>query len=192
MTAISTIAQNPKTTSTSPRRWKSPAWRGTRCARRSKRLAAKVCSTAIAKIAAATISNGVACMQNTGLADNAVNAAFGWIGYGSPYLALALVYLATAVMTELMSNNAAAVLIVPVGMSVADHLGLDAKPFMVAITFAASTSFATPVGYQTNTMVYNAGNYRFADFIRIGLPLNIIFWVVASFAIPRFFPFSGA
>jgi len=134
---------------------------------------------------------GVA-MQNTGLADNAVNAAFGWIGYGSPYLALALVYLATAVMTELMSNNAAAVLIVPVGMSVADHLGLDAKPFMVAITFAASTSFATPVGYQTNTMVYNAGNYRFADFIRIGLPLNIIFWVVASFAIPRFFPFSGA
>jgi di/tricarboxylate transporter len=105
---------------------------------------------------------------------------------------LSLLYLATAVLTEFLSNNAAAVLLVPVGLSLAAHFQVDPRPFLVAIAFAASSSFATPVGYQTNTMVYGVGNYRFMDFVRVGLPLNLLFWAIASVAIPALFPFSAA
>ncbi|HET9482682.1 MAG TPA: SLC13 family permease [Xanthomonadales bacterium] len=128
-------------------------------------------------------------MQDSGLAKSMVDGLFALLDVDSPAFALALIYLITAVLTEMMSNNAAAVLLVPVALSVAEHLGVDAKPFLVAVAFAASTSFATPVGYQTNTMVYNAGNYRFADFARIGVPLNLLFWGVASVLIPILFPF---
>ncbi len=74
-------------------------------------------------------------------------------------------------------------------MSTANLLGVDATPLLIAVTFAASTSFATPVGYQTNTMVYNAGNYRFVDFVKVGLPLNLIFWALGVIFIPMFWPF---
>ncbi|MFZ2235741.1 MAG: SLC13 family permease [Dokdonella sp.] len=109
-------------------------------------------------------------------------------GYG-PLATLAVLYLLTAVMTEVMSNNAAAVLVVPIALATADTMGVDAKPFLVAVAFAASTSFATPVGYQTNTMVYSVGGYRFVDFLKIGVPLNLIFWAMAVALIPRYFPF---
>lgn len=130
-------------------------------------------------------------MEKTGLASLAVSSFLEATGTASPLIVLSLLYLATAILTEFLSNNAAAVLLFPVALSLADHFGVDPKPFLVAITFAASSSFSTPVGYQTNTMVYDAGNYRFFDFIRVGVPLNIIFWIVASFCIPVFFPFQN-
>lgn len=128
-------------------------------------------------------------LQNSGGADWLAGQAIAVFGQYGPVATLAAIYLLTALLTELMSNNAAAVLVVPVAIAAADGLGVDAKPLLVAVAFAASTSFATPIGYQTNTMVYTAGGYRFTDFVRIGLPLNVIFWFMAIALIPRFFPF---
>ena len=128
-------------------------------------------------------------LQKSGGADWVAQHALGWLsGYG-PLVTLAAIYLLTALMTEVMSNNAAAVLVVPIAISTAESMGVDAKPFLVAVAFAASTSFATPVGYQTNTMVYTAAGYRFSDFPKIGIPLNLLFWVMAVILIPRYFPF---
>ena len=111
------------------------------------------------------------------------------VGDHGPLAALAAVYLATAILTEFMSNNAAAVLLAPVAISTAQVLGVDPMPFLIAVTVAASTAFATPVGYQTNTMVYQAGSYRFSDFARIGIPLNVLFFLLSLWLIPRYWPF---
>jgi di/tricarboxylate transporter len=128
-------------------------------------------------------------IDNTGGADWVAARTIEWVGPYGPVLTLAAVYGLTAMLTEIMSNNAAAVLVVPVAIAAAEGLGIDARPLLVAVAFAASTSFATPVGYQTNTMVYSAGGYRFTDFARIGIPLNLLFWGMAIVLIPRFFPF---
>jgi di/tricarboxylate transporter len=100
-----------------------------------------------------------------------------------------LVILVTSIMTEFITNNSAAVLMVPIAMSVAQGLGVDPKPFLMGLAFAASMSFATPTGYQTNTMVYAPGGYRFLDYVKIGVPLNLLFWVLASLLVPRIWPF---
>ncbi len=128
-------------------------------------------------------------LQNSGGAAWVARQAIQVIGPFGPVATLAAIYLLTAVMTEVMSNNAAAVLVVPIAIATAEAMGVDTKPFLVAVAFAASTSFATPVGYQTNTMVYTAGGYRFNDFLRIGVPLNLLFWIMAVVLIPRYFPF---
>jgi len=106
-----------------------------------------------------------------------------------PWATLAVIYLLTAVLTEFMSNAATAVLLAPVALAVAASLGVDSRPLLMAVCFAASTSFCTPVGYQTNAMVQHPGGYRFADYLKIGLPLNVLFWLLSVWFIPKFWPF---
>ena len=129
-------------------------------------------------------------LQNSGAAALVADAAIGLVGSMGPVATLAVIYVMTSLLTEVMSNNASAALVVPIAIATAESLGLDSKPFLVAVAFAASTSFATPISYQTNTMVYAAGGYRFKDFVRVGVPLNIIFIVMAVVLIPRYFPFN--
>lgn len=128
-------------------------------------------------------------MERSGTAAWLAQTALGLVGHFGPLAVLAVIYLMTALLTEVMSNNAAAVLLAPVAISAGTSMGISPKPLLMAVMFAASTSFATPVGYQTNTMVYGAGGYRFADFTRIGLPLNILFWILAVVWIPKFWHF---
>jgi len=98
------------------------------------------------------------------------------------------IYLLTSVLTELVSNNAVAVVVTPVAIGLAHSLGIDPRPLVIAVMVAASASFATPIGYQTNTLVYGPGGYRFTDFMRIGIPLNIAIGMLASALIPWFWP----
>ncbi|MCE7032078.1 SLC13 family permease [Lysobacter sp. GX 14042] len=142
----------------------------------------------VVMLLAGVLPLGIA-LEHSGGASWLARNAIGLVGGMGPVACLAVVYLLSSILTEVMSNNAAAVLVVPIGIATAESLGVDAKPFLVAVAFAASTSFATPVGYQTNAMVHAAAGYRFADFIRIGMPLNLIFWIAAVVLIPRFFPF---
>jgi len=109
-------------------------------------------------------------------------------GHG-PVMLLAALYFITAVLTEAMSNNAAAAILAPIAFSAATTLNIDPRPLLIAITFAASTSFATPIGYKTNTMIYSPGGYRFTDFTKIGVPLNFVFWGLSVLIIPLIWPF---
>ena len=127
--------------------------------------------------------------QNSGLAGHLTNIITNTPSMAHPTVALALLYITTALLTELISNNATAVLLAPLAFSMASSLGVNPAPFLVAITFAASTSFTTPMGYQTNIMVFAPGGYRFTDYIKIGLPLNCLFWMIAVLLIPHIWPF---
>ena len=93
------------------------------------------------------------------------------------------------ILTEILSNNAVAALMVPIALGIASEVGLDPRPFIIAVAFAASAAFATPIGYQTNTYVYGIGGYRFKDFIKIGVPLNLLCFLVAMYVIPRIWAF---
>jgi di/tricarboxylate transporter len=106
-----------------------------------------------------------------------------------PWGVLALMVMATSLLTEMISNNAAAVLMVPVALSIAAGLGVDPKPLLMGVAFAASMSFMTPIGYQTNTMVLGPGGYRFSDYLKAGAPMNLMLWAIASLLIPRLWPF---
>ena len=128
-------------------------------------------------------------LDNTGAAATVVEFIVGLTGGLGPLAALAAVYLFTSLLTEMISNNAVAVLVGPIVIAMAVQLGYDPRPFIMAVMFAASASFATPIGYQTNTFVYGAGGYRFRDFVMVGMPLNLLFAVVAVLVIPLFFPF---
>ena len=130
-------------------------------------------------------------ISETGAAAFLVENTIGQARAQGPWVVLAVLYLMALVLSEFMSNAASAVLLTPVAMSTAKMLDVDPTPFLIAVTFAASTSFATPVGYQTNTMVYTAGGYRFTDFIKVGLPLNLIFWLLGVIFIPMIWPFAG-
>ncbi|QLH39659.1 MAG: sodium-coupled transporter [Defluviicoccus sp.] len=128
-------------------------------------------------------------MESTGAGAVIVAYITGLVGSLGPVAVLSIVYALTSLLTEFMSNNAAAILITPIAIGLAQQMGVDPRPFAIAVMFAASASFSTPIGYQTNTFVYGAGGYKFTDFVRVGLPLNIILWAVASFVLPIFWPF---
>lgn len=126
-------------------------------------------------------------LRNTG----AVELLVGWLAplfaMAPPFVTLLMVYLLASVLTEIISNNAVAVLVAPIAIGLALQLGIEPRPFVVAVMFGASASFATPIGYQTNTLVYGAGNYRFSDFIKIGVPMNLIVGAAVCTAIYYFF-----
>jgi di/tricarboxylate transporter len=128
-------------------------------------------------------------MEKTGTAALIVGYVAGLVGAWGPWAVLAMLYLLTSILTEIISNNAAAILLTPIAIGLAQQIGFDPRPFAIAVLFAASASFATPIGYQTNTFVYSAGGYRFMDFVRIGVPLNLLMWITATLVIPLFWPF---
>jgi di/tricarboxylate transporter len=101
---------------------------------------------------------------------------------------LAAVYLVTAFLTEILSNNAVAALMTPIAIGVAVELGANPRAFVIAVMFAASAAFSTPIGYQTNTYVYGIGGYKFGDFVKIGLPLNVLCFVTAMVVVPHIWP----
>lgn len=106
-----------------------------------------------------------------------------------PVIMLAAFYLLATVLTEILSNNAVAALMTPLALSLAAQMGIDPRPFVIAVCIAASAAFATPIGYQTNTYVYGIGGYKFADFVKFGLPLNVLCFLIAIYVIPAVWPF---
>lgn len=128
-------------------------------------------------------------METTGAAHLIASGVTGAVGRFGPGVTLSVTYLVATLLTELISNNAVAVLLTPIAFEIAATLAVDARPFAVAVMFGCAASFATPIGHQTNTYVFGAGGYRFADFPKIGAPLNFILWIVASILIPIFWPF---
>ena len=129
-------------------------------------------------------------MMSTGLATQLSNGLMSlFSGYGV-LGAFIGVYLMTLLLTELITNNAAAALAFPIALAISKTLGVDAKPFIIAVVFGASASFISPYGYQTNLMVFNAGNYRFLDFVKLGLPLSILYSTLVILLVPIWFPFN--
>jgi di/tricarboxylate transporter len=122
---------------------------------------------------------------------SAKSVADGLLAYAgnSPWLALAIIYFTTVIVTELITNNAAAALMFPFAMATAKNLDVSPLPFLIAIMMAASAGFATPIGYQTNLMVYGPGGYRFSDYVKVGLPLDILIGIVTIGLTPLIFHF---
>ncbi|MEY3460340.1 MAG: hypothetical protein RL215_3497, partial [Planctomycetota bacterium] len=107
-----------------------------------------------------------------------------------PWAALAAIYFATMVLNELITNNGAAALAFPICIQAAEQIGCDPRPFVMAVALASSFAFASPVGYQTHMMVFGPGGYRFTDFVKVGLPMNILLWVTGVVLIPFIWPFN--
>ncbi|AWD22710.1 SLC13 family permease [Fuscovulum blasticum] len=127
-------------------------------------------------------------LDQSGAVELIVDAAAPALAGLSPFLLILAVYFIGLVLTEFLSNNAVAVIYTPVAIQLAQNLGYDPRPFVVAVMFSATLAFATPVGYQTNMMVYGPGGYRFSDFTRVGVPLNLLTMLVASALIPLLWP----
>ncbi len=135
-----------------------------------------------------TIALGTA-MQKTGTSQVYAEAFLGILSGSSPSVVLAGFILLTSISTQLLSNNATAVLLIPIAISTALGLGVHPKPMIMAVCFGASACFATPIGYQTNLLVFGPGGYRFTDYLKLGIPLNLLVLLVGSLLIPRIWPF---
>ncbi len=131
-------------------------------------------------------------MQSSGAAEAIARTTIDFSEGFGPTGTLAALFLITAVFTEIITNNAAAALVFPIALAASQQLGVDPKPFFVTIAIAASASFSTPVGYQTNLIVQAIGNYKFTDYLKIGLPLNIIAFILSMLLIPYFWSFTPA
>ncbi len=128
-------------------------------------------------------------LEHTGAVQLIVEALVPWLMALPPQVVLWIVFLMASCLTELVSNNAVAVVVTPVAISLAQELGVDPRPFVVAVMIAASASFATPIGYQTNTLIYAPGGYRFTDFMRLGITLNLGVGILSALLIPFFWSF---
>jgi di/tricarboxylate transporter len=140
---------------------------------------------------AGMISLGMA-MERNGAAEAVARGVMGWAGSMGPTALLAAAYLSTVVLTELITNNACAVIMTPIAIAASRRLGLDPHPFVMAVAYAASASFLTPFGYQTNMFVYGPGGYRFSDFFKVGFPLTVICFAVSMALIPVLWPLVPA
>jgi len=128
-------------------------------------------------------------MENSGAAEILSASLLGALEPFGPTAVLSGFFFVSMMLTNVISNQATAALLAPIALQTAETLGVSARPFLMAITYAASLSFMTPVGYQTNTMIYGPGQYKFTDFTKVGTPLNLILWAVGSFIIPWYWPF---
>lgn len=137
---------------------------------------------------AGVLSMGTA-LEKTGGADIISEFVFTYFGAFDPRITLSLIFLVTFLSTNILSSKATAALMAPIVISLSAAMQISEKPFLIAVMFACSLTFMTPVSYPTNTMVYAPGHYKFNDFLKVGTPLNIIIWIAASFIIPYFFPF---
>ena len=128
-------------------------------------------------------------LEKTKGADLVAQTLIRGLGAWGPMVVLGAVVVLTSTLTNFLSNNAVAVLLTPIAIQAAVAMQVSPRPFLIAVALGASACFATPIGYQTNTLVYGAGGYKFRDFIRVGLPLNLIFCVLAAYLIPKLWPF---
>ncbi|MCP4817655.1 MAG: SLC13 family permease, partial [Shimia sp.] len=129
-----------------------------------------------------------AALQASGAVSLVVDALAPFVGQLPPFLMVWAIYLLTSVLTELVSNNAVAVVVTPIAVGLASAIGIDPRPLVVAVMVAASASFATPIGYQTNMLVFGPGGYKFTDFMKVGIPLNLSVGLLASAVIPLIWP----
>jgi di/tricarboxylate transporter len=136
----------------------------------------------------ATIALSTA-LEKTGASQFYAKTFLGLFSGASPALVLSGVILLTSISTHVLSNNATAILLLPIAISAAQGLGVDPKPFIIAVCFGASACFASPIGYQTNLLVYGPGGYRFSDYFKLGMPLNVLVWVMGSLFIPMIWKF---
>jgi di/tricarboxylate transporter len=139
-------------------------------------------------IIVATIALSAA-LEKTGASEFYAHAFLNLFSGASPAMVMSGIILLTSISTHVLSNNATAILLLPIAISAAQGLGVDPKPFIIAVCFGASACFATPIGYQTNLLVYGPGGYRFSDYLKLGMPLNLLVWVMGSLFIPIIWPF---
>ncbi len=137
---------------------------------------------------AGLLTLGIA-LEKSGAAALIADVFIKYIGHWGPIPLLSAFFFFTTLLTNIMSNNATAALLAPVAIVVAQSQGWSPRPFLMAVMFGASLSFMTPIGYQTNTLIYGPGQYRFSDFIRVGTPLNILCWLILTWLIPVLWPF---